>query len=116
MNKRVARHKRGLRTKAVLHKSNAPRLVVFRSSKHIYGQIVERGEKGDVVLTSASTMDKEIKFSGDKSAQASLVGATLAKRAKELKLESICFDRSGYKYHGRIMALANGAREAGLIF
>jgi large subunit ribosomal protein L18 len=114
-----ARRRRGLKTKALLkRKSNRARLVVFRSAVHVYAQIVQSGDKGDVVLVSASTMEKEIRqaLKGTKTERAEEIGKILGKRAKEKDIIDVAFDRSGYNYHGRIKALANGARAAGLNF
>ena len=118
MNKHEARVRRGLKTRAIIKNSKRARLVVYRSLTHIYAQIIVRGEKGDEVLISASTVDTELKASitGNKVEQAIQVGKLLGKRAKEKSITDVAFDRSGYKYHGRIKALANGAREAGLNF
>ncbi|KTC65222.1 50S ribosomal protein L18 (plasmid) [Legionella adelaidensis] len=118
MNKQLARKRRGSKTKAIIKSSKRPRLVVHRSSVHIYSQIVIPGEKGDQVVVSSSTLDKEVKASlkGNKSEQAMQVGKLLAQRAKDKKITEVAFDRAGYKYHGRIKALAEGAREAGLEF
>ncbi|WP_141007771.1 50S ribosomal protein L18 [Nocardioides humi] len=92
-----------------------PRLVVTRSSKHITAQVVD-----DLVgktLVSASTLEGDLRaFDGDKTAKAKKVGELVAARAKEQGVESVVFDRSGNKYHGRIAALADGAREGGLTF
>ena len=117
MNKQQDRKRRGMKTKAK-QLSAVHRLVVYRSSCHIYAQIVRRGEKGDQVVASCSTVDKALKsmLSGSKSDQAFLVGKHLAERAKQHNVVDVAFDRSGYKYHGRVKFLANGAREAGLIF
>ena len=118
MSKREARIRRGVKTKAIIKKSTRPRLVVFRSLSHIYAQIIVRGEKGDEVLISSSTVDTEAKsgLTGNKVEQAYQVGKLLGARAKSKSIEAVAFDRSGYKYHGRIKALADGAREAGLNF
>lgn len=118
MNKYKSRTRRGLKTKAILRYSTRPRLVVHRSASHIYSQIVVRSEKGDKVLVSASTLDKELKpkMTGTKVEQAQLVGKLLGERAKANKIVEVSFDRAGYKYHGRVKALAEGAREAGLNF
>jgi large subunit ribosomal protein L18 len=118
MNKFKSRTRRGMKTKAVLRYSTRPRLVVHRSGAHIYSQIVIRAEGGDKVVVSASTMDKEIKpnLKGTKIEQAQLVGKSLGERAKANGLVQVSFDRAGYKYHGRVKALADGAREAGLDF
>jgi large subunit ribosomal protein L18 len=118
MNKKLARKRRGSKTKAIILNSNRPRLVVHRSSMHIYSQIIIRNKLGDKVIASASTLDKELKstLTGDKTEQAKKVGELLAARAKNNDIDKVAFDRSGYKYHGRIKALADGAREAGLEF
>ena len=95
--------------------ADRPRLVVTRSTKHITVQVVD-----DVVgktLASASTMEGDLRsIDGDKTAKAKKVGELVAARAKELGVESVVFDRAGNKYHGRIAALADGAREGGLSF
>ena len=118
MNKFQARNRRGLKTKAIIKQSKRPRLTVHRSGTHMYSQIIVRGDMGDVVVVSASTLDKEIRptLTGNKCEQAQQVGKLLAKRAKEKSLTEVAFDRAGYKYHGRVKALADGAREAGLNF
>lgn len=94
-----------------------PRLNVFRSLNHIYAQLID--DTAGVTLVSASTMDKQLatEIAGKpKKEQASLVGKAVAQRAKAAGLESIVFDRGGYIYQGRVKALADGAREAGLNF
>lgn len=94
-----------------------PRLAVFRSSKHIYAQIVD--DIAGKTLAQASTVDpevkSEVKYGGNKAA-ASIVGRIVADRAKKAGVEKVCFDRRGYKYHGRVEALASAAREGGLRF
>ncbi len=94
-----------------------PRLAVFRSSKHIYAQVIN--DSTATTLVSASTMDPEIKgqvkYGGNKAA-ATIVGRVVAERAKKAGIDKICFDRRSYKYHGRVEALAQAAREAGLQF
>jgi large subunit ribosomal protein L18 len=118
MRKQQARARRGLKTKAVIRHSTRPRLVVYRSGVHIYSQIIVREEKGDRVLVSCSTLDKALRLTlkGNKSEQAYEVGKLLGLRAKEQQIIDVAFDRAGYKYHGRVKALASGAREAGLNF
>lgn len=118
VNKNKARLKRHLRVrKKIKGTTKCPRLNVFRSSKHIYAQLIDDME--GVTLASASTMDKElredIKTSGNIES-AGKVGELIAKRAKEKGFEKIVFDRGGYLYHGRIQALADAARKAGLEF
>ena len=94
-----------------------PRLAVFRSSKHIYAQIIN--DANGTTLASASTLDPGLKaehaYGGNKAA-ASIVGKAIAERAKQAGIDKICFDRRSYKYHGRVQALADAAREAGLQF
>ncbi len=94
-----------------------PRLAVFRSSKHIYAQVIN--DETATTLASASTMDSEIKgqhpYGGNKAA-AETVGRIVAERAKKAGIDKICFDRRSYKYHGRVQALADAARKAGLQF
>ena len=94
-----------------------PRLAVFRSSKHIYAQMIN--DETGTTLVSASTMEPEIKaqakYGGNKAA-AVLVGRVVAERAKQAGIDKICFDRRSYKYHGRVAALAQAARDAGLKF
>ena len=118
MNKQQSRNRRGLKTKAIIRQSNRPRLTVHRSGSHLYSQVLVRGEMGDIVVASASTLDKELKLTltGNKCEQAAQVGKLIAKRAKEKNLSEVAFDRAGYKYHGRVKALADSAREAGLNF
>lgn len=94
-----------------------PRLAVFRSSKHIYAQVVN--DQTGTTLAAASTVDPEvkeqIKYGGNKAA-AALVGRVVAQRARKAGIDKVCFDRRSYKYHGRVAALAQAAREAGLQF
>lgn len=113
ITKEQARIRRGSKTKAVIRRSGRPRLVVHRSSCHIYAQIVVPGESGDRVLVSCSSAEKGLKgtLKGTKVERALQVGQLLGQRAKEQNLLEVAFDRSGYKYHGRVKALADGARE-----
>jgi len=94
-----------------------PRLAVFRSSKHIYAQIIDDG--AGRTLASASSLDADVKsqqaYGGNKAA-AAIVGRFVAERAKGAGIDKVCFDRRSYKYHGRVQALAEAAREAGLQF
>ena len=112
-NRRRARVRRSLRTRP----NDRPRLSVFRSHKNIYAQIID-DTKG-VTLAAASTMEgdlkKKLKSGGDKSA-ATEVGKLVAERAKKAGIEAVVFDRGPYIYHGRVKALADGAREGGLKF
>ncbi|MDR0763726.1 MAG: 50S ribosomal protein L18 [Bacteroidales bacterium] len=91
-----------------------PRLSVFRSNKEIYAQIVNDAE--GKTLVAASSKEKEFEVTGTKTEKAKAVGTALAERAKEAKVARVFFDRNGYLYHGRVKALADAAREAGLIF
>ncbi|EHN59149.1 50S ribosomal protein L18 [Oenococcus kitaharae] len=90
-----------------------PRLSVFRSNSNIYAQVID--DVAGVTLASASTLDKENQ-GGTKSEQAAKVGESVAKAATKKNITEVVFDRSGYLYHGRVEALADGAREAGLKF
>ncbi|HEX3784671.1 MAG TPA: 50S ribosomal protein L18 [Pseudonocardiaceae bacterium] len=114
--RRIARARRHFRLRKKISGSPArPRLVVNRSSRHIVAQIVD-----DLVgrtLASASSLEADVRAeSGDKKARAAKVGALVAARAKEAGIAKVVFDRGGYDYHGRIAALADAAREAGLEF
>ncbi len=95
--------------------SQKPRLAVFRSNTEIYAQIID--DESGKTLASASSKDKDIKAqSGNKTEKSKLVGAAIARKATELNISNIIFDRSGYLYHGRVKAIAEGAREGGLKF
>ena len=117
MDKNIARVRRARKTRARIAEQRATRLVVSRSNAHIYAQII--APTGDRVLASASTLEaevrKDLKNGGNKAAAAA-VGKRIADRAKTLGIEAVAFDRSGYRYHGRVQALADAAREAGLKF
>lgn len=110
-DKKYQRARRKARAK-ILGAKDRPRISVFRSIKHIYCQIIDDG-KGQT-LVSAS--DKELKNGGSGIVVAGQVGELLAKKAKTKKITKVVFDRSGYKYQGRVKALAEGARKGGLIF
>lgn len=118
VDKNKARLRRHLRVrKKIKGTPERPRLNVFRSAKHIYAQIID-DVKG-VTLVSASTLDKELRdkiTNGGNVEAARQVGELVAKRAKAKGIERVVFDRGGYLYHGRIEALAQSAREAGLDF
>jgi large subunit ribosomal protein L18 len=110
---RLRRQVRG--RKKVSGTAERPRLVVTRSSKHITVQVVDDLE--GKTLAYASTMEADLRaFGGDKTAKAKKVGELVAERAKSAGIEGVVFDRAGNKYHGRIAALADGAREGGLTF
>ena len=109
-----ARVRRHLRVrKKVVGSTARPRLVVNRSPRHIVVQIVD--DSVGRTLASASTMDEAVKSAeGDKTAKAKLVGALIAERARDAGITAVVFDRGGFKYHGRVAAIADSAREAGL--
>lgn len=116
--KRVARERRHARIRRnVVGTSERPRLNVFRSLGHIYAQIID--DSVGHTLVAASTQDRQVRdaLEGlEKTAQAKLVGKLVAERAKEKGITTVVFDRGGYMYHGRVKALADGAREGGLDF
>jgi large subunit ribosomal protein L18 len=118
IDKNKARLKRHLRVRKKIEGTEArPRLNVFRSSKHIYAQIID--DVTGVTMASASTLDKELKedvSNGGNVNAARKVGELIARRAKEKGVEKVVFDRGGYIYHGRVQALAEAARETGLDF
>ena len=117
MNKKSARTRRARQTRIRIAQQRATRLVVSRSNLHIYAQIV--APEGDRVLASASTLESEVRKdlkNGGNAAAAAVVGKRIAERAKALGIESVAFDRSGYRFHGRVKALAEAAREGGLKF
>jgi large subunit ribosomal protein L18 len=117
MNKKDARARRSRKTRVRIAEQRSNRLVVARSNSHIYAQII--APSGDKVLASASTLEadvrKDVKNGGNRTA-ATLVGKRIAAKAKAAGIESVAFDRSGFKYHGRVKALADAAREGGLKF
>lgn len=116
-NRRVTRKRRHQRVRKKVHgTSERPRLSVFRSSKHTYAQLID--DLSGHTLVSASTVDPALKElqNGANVEAAKKVGELIAKRAKDKGLHTVVFDRSGYKYHGRVKALADAAREAGLNF
>lgn len=94
--------------------AECPRLNIFRSNKNIYAQLIDDVE--GVTLASASTLDNEVSEEDTKKEQAATVGKVVAERAKENNITEVVFDRGGYKYHGRVQALAEAARENGLEF
>jgi large subunit ribosomal protein L18 len=114
--KRRIRRKKGIR-KIVFGTADHPRLTVFRSLQHIYAQIVD--DATGVTLCEASTRSKglrgQVQYGGN-AASAKKVGQILAERARAKNIENVCFDRNGYRYHGRVKALADAAREGGLRF
>jgi large subunit ribosomal protein L18 len=116
---KVTNARRKQRVRLALRRSagGRPRLSVFRSSKHIYAQVID-DEKGETVA-SASSMEKEMRTGGNTGANidaAKAVGKLLAERAVKAGIKEVVFDRGGYLYHGRVKALADAARESGLSF
>ena len=114
--KSAARERRQARGRKKIHGSAArPRMVVTRSSRHLFVQLVD--DLSASTLVSASTMEADLRsFEGDKSEKAKKLGEIVADRAKSAGIETVVFDRAGNKYHGRVAALADGAREGGLVF
>jgi large subunit ribosomal protein L18 len=109
--KRLARVRRHARVrKRVAGSAGIPRLAVYRSNRHIYAQLIDDID----ARTLAAASDADIKAHGDKTARAKAVGELLAKRAKDAGIDRVVFDRGGRLYHGRVAALADGAREGGL--
>ena len=116
-NKKEARLRRARKTRAKIAELKAVRLCVNRTNSHIYAQIIT--PCGGKVLASASTLDKDVRTSvekGGNKAAASAIGKLIAERAKAAGVEKVAFDRAGFAYHGRVKALAEAAREAGLQF
>lgn len=117
MNKSDRRTRRARRTRAKIRELGTYRLCIHRTPRHIYAQLISPG--GDRVLASASTLQKELrgelKSTGNKQA-AAVVGKSIAEKAKSLGVEQVAFDRAGFRYHGRVQALADAAREHGLKF
>jgi large subunit ribosomal protein L18 len=119
MNKKPIRLKRAKQTRARIATQGVVRLAVHRSNSHIYASVIS-GD-GDKVLTSVSTLESEVKQllaassnSGSNVAAATLVGKKIAEKALSLGINSVAFDRSGFRYHGRVKAVAEAARSAGL--
>ena len=113
--KREARSRRAKQTRIRIAQQRATRLVVLRSNSHIYAQII--APEGNKVLASASTLEgdvrKDVKSGGNKAA-AEVIGKRIAEKAKALGIEAVAFDRSGFRFHGRVKALAEAARAGGL--
>jgi large subunit ribosomal protein L18 len=119
LNKKDQRLRRSRQTRGRIAQQNAVRLTVFRSNLHIYASVIS--SDGASVLASASTAEKEVreqlgKDKGGNAAAAAIVGKRIAERAKAAGIEKVAFDRSGFAFHGRVKALAEAAREAGLQF
>ena len=117
MTKKEQRLRRSRQTRARIALQRVARLTVFRSNLHIYAQVLS--EDGNKVLASASTVEKSVReqlSNGGNVAAATLVGKLIAEKAKAAGVEKVAFDRAGFAYHGRVKALAEAAREAGLQF
>jgi large subunit ribosomal protein L18 len=117
MTKKEARVRRARKTRVRIAEQRATRLTVSRSNCHIYAQLI--APSGDKVLASASTLEadvrKDVKNGGNKAAAAA-IGKRIAERAKALGIDAVAFDRAGFRFHGRVKALADAAREGGLKF
>ena len=117
LDKNESRLRRARQTRLRIRDNGAVRLTVYRSNTHIYAQISTSG--GDKVLATASTAEKEVRAqlkNGGNRKAAELVGARIAEKAKQAGIETVAFDRAGYRYHGRVKALADAARAGGLKF
>ena len=117
MSKRQARVRRARKTRVRIAEQRAVRLAVGRSNSHIYAQII--APTGDKVLASASTLEADVRQdlkNGGNKAAAAVVGKRIAEKAKALGIEAVAFDRAGFRFHGRVKALADAAREGGLKF
>lgn len=112
-DKKVSRQRRARRVRMKIRESGATRLCVNRTPRHIYAQVI--GPDGNRIVASASTLEKALHSGSTGNIEAAaLVGRIVAERAVAAGVKSVAFDRSGYKYHGRVKALADAAREAGL--
>lgn len=119
MDKKASRQRRAVKARAIIRRLDTNRLTIHRTSQHIYAQVFS-GD-GSRVLASASTLDPQVRGSlGDAAtsnrAAATAVGKAIGERALNAGITAVAFDRSGFKYHGRVKALADAAREAGLQF
>jgi large subunit ribosomal protein L18 len=117
IHKTSPRLRRARRSRAKIAELKAVRLTVHRTNSHIYAQIIDTG--GARVLASASTLEPEVRgqlANGGNRQGAALIGKRIAEKARSAGVERVAFDRSGYRYHGRVKALAEAAREHGLIF
>ncbi len=117
MDKKIARQRRARKTRAKIRELGLPRLSVHRSGRHLYAQLID--PKSGSVLAAVSTLQQAVRsdlksYKNIEAAQR--VGTAIAEKAKHAGLETVAFDRSGFRYHGRVKALADAAREAGLKF
>jgi large subunit ribosomal protein L18 len=113
-SKSDSRIRRAAKTRIRISQQDKPRLSVYKSSQNLYAQIFD--SSGSTVLASASTNEKEGKMNLNNLSSAKVIGQKIAERAMDVGIKKVVFDRSGYKYHGRIKAIAESAREAGLEF
>lgn len=124
IDKTASRRRRAKRARMKIRELRAPRLTVHRTPRHIYAQVIAADEaaakqaaQGDRVVVQASTLDKALRNGATGNVEAAAaVGRMIAERATAAGIEAVAFDRSGYRYHGRVKALAEAAREAGLRF
>ena len=112
--KNISRLRRAKKTRMKIKDQDSPRLSVYRSSKHFYAQVFD--SLGTKVIASASTVEKDLEAKSNNIESAEAVGKRVAERALESGIKKVVFDRSGYRYHGRIKALADSARQTGLEF
>lgn len=113
--KKESRLRRAKKTRFKIKSLGATRLSIYRTPRHMYAQVI--APEGDKVLASASTVEKELRGDATGNVEAAAkVGALIAERAKQAGVTKVSFDRAGFKYHGRVKALADAAREAGLEF
>jgi large subunit ribosomal protein L18 len=113
--KKESRQRRAKKTRYNLRSAGKTRLTIHRTPRHIYAQII--APNGDKVLASASTLEKDLRADATGNVEAAAkIGALIAEKAKAAGVTKVSFDRSGFKYHGRVKALADAAREAGLEF
>lgn len=114
-DKKQSRLRRALRSRVKIRELGSVRLTIHRTPRHMYAQVI--APEGDRVIASASTLDESLRSGATGNIEAArAVGELVAKRAKEAGVGKVAFDRSGFKYHGRVKALADAAREAGLEF
>ena len=117
MDKKESRQRRARKTRAKIRELAKPRLCIHRTPRHIYAQVID--DSNSSVMASVSSLNSDVrgnvKYTGNVEA-AKLVGKLVAEKAKDKGINKVAFDRSGYKYHGRVQALADAAREAGLEF
>jgi large subunit ribosomal protein L18 len=117
LDKNASRLRRARQTRLRIRENGALRLTVYRTNSHIYAQIITSG--GEKVLAAASTAEKEVRAqlkNGANRKAAEVVGARIAEKAKQAGIATVAFDRAGYRYHGRVKALAEAARAGGLKF